>query len=295
MRTLPHLTYLQAFDAAARHGSFSRAAEELNCTQAAISQRIRALEQYLGRPLFHRLRNGLELSEVGQAYRPGVAEALDVLEAATQGLVGARAHRSVTISAPVSFASIWLAERLHEFHATHPDIEVRVNSTIWTDPNVDLADISISVVDEVQLRPELTPLRRERMVLVASAKDMGPAPDQSPAEWINRSRMVYVQGKHQLWERWTVASGMTLQPINAPIKTDNAVTALETVAGSGGVTVVFETHCAPYLEAGRLVAPFGTGLPTSLVHTVALARPNPTPATRKFRSWLLEAFQKNTV
>ncbi|WJS85904.1 LysR family transcriptional regulator [Paracoccus sp. TOH] len=290
MRALPHLTYLQAFDAAARHLSFSKAAEELNCTQSAISQRIRALEQYLGRPLFHRLRNGLELSEVGQAYRPGVAEALDVLEAATQGLVGARARRTVTVSAPISFASIWLSAEMHRFHALHPDIEVRVNSTIWTDPNVELADLSIAVVDEVQLRPELTPLRRERMVLVAPAGEPGPAQGQPLAEWINARRMIYVQGKHQLWERWADASGTVLAPRVAPVKVDNAATALEMVAGSGGISIVFGTHCDPYLAAGRLSAPAGAGLPTSLVHTVALTRPSPSPSVRKFHAWLVAAF-----
>lgn len=78
MRELPHLVCLQAFEAAARHLSFTRAAAELNCTQAAISQRVRALEQYFGRPLFHRHANGLDLSSAGKAYLPSVTQALDM-------------------------------------------------------------------------------------------------------------------------------------------------------------------------------------------------------------------------
>jgi len=88
MRNLPHLIYLEAFEAAARHLSFTRAAEELNCTQGAISQRVRALEQFFTRLLFHRRSNGLELTEVGTAYLPGIAETLDRAEAATEGLLG---------------------------------------------------------------------------------------------------------------------------------------------------------------------------------------------------------------
>ncbi|WP_159587698.1 LysR substrate-binding domain-containing protein [Chelativorans xinjiangense] len=291
MRTLPHLTYLQAFEAAARHLRFSRAAEELNCTQSAISQRVRALEQHLGRPLFHRRRNGLELSEVGQAYRPGVAEALDVLEAATQGLVGARAQRTVTVSAPVSFASIWLARNLSDFQARHPEIEVRLNSTIWTDPNVDLADLSISIVDRVQLTPDMTHLGRERMVLVAPPHETLPAPGESLSDWVNGRRLVYIQGKHQLWERWAKAMAVKLAPQRAPVKVDNTTTALEVIAGSGGLTVAFSTHADPVIAAGRLSAPAGQGAETSLVHVAAFNPQRPvTPSARKFHAWLTQSF-----
>ncbi|WP_265516849.1 LysR family transcriptional regulator [Nitratireductor luteus] len=290
MRVLPHLIYLQAFEAAARHLSFSRAAEELNCTQSAISQRVRALEQHLGRPLFHRLRNGLELSEVGQAYRPGVAEALDVLEAATQGLTGARVQRTVTVSAPISFASIWLARNLHDFQARHPEIEVRLNSTIWTDPNVDLADLSIAMVDKVQLTPDMTPLGRERMVLVARPDETPHAAGDDLSDWVNARRLVYIQGKHQLWERWAKAMGARLTPKLAPVKVDNTATALEVIAGSGGLTVAFSSHADPVVASGRLSAPAGNGADTSLVHVVTFNPQRPvSPSARKFHAWLTGA------
>ncbi|MCA2012127.1 LysR family transcriptional regulator [Cereibacter sphaeroides] len=289
MRNLPHLTYLQAFEAAARHLSFSRAAEELNCTQSAISQRVRALEQYLGRQLFNRLRNGLELSEVGEAYRPGVAEALDVLEAATQGLTGPRARRVVTVSAPISFVSIWIARHLHDFQTRHPDIEVRLNSTIWTDPNVELADLSIAMVDRVQLTPDMVPLGRERMILVAPKGETLPAPGEALADWVNARRLVYTQGKHQLWERWAAAMGVTLSPTQAPIKVDNTLTALEVVKGSGGLCVLFSTYGEAEIEAERVIAPEGSAAETSLVFAASLT-PHRAVSTsaRKFLDWLRE-------
>lgn len=82
MRELPHLVYLQAFEAAARHLIFTRATAELNCTQAAIGQRVRGLKQYSGRPLFQRLPSGIELSSAGKAYLPGITQALDMAASA---------------------------------------------------------------------------------------------------------------------------------------------------------------------------------------------------------------------
>ncbi|PZV34665.1 LysR family transcriptional regulator [Mesorhizobium kowhaii] len=177
MRNLPHLIYLEAFEAAARHLSFTRAAEELNCTQAAISQRVRALEQFFARPLFHRRSNGLELTEVGTAYLPGIAEALDRAEAATEGLLGAQAQTSVTVSAPLSFVTLWLAQHLVRFSAAHPQIEVRLNSTIWTDPNVELADLSILALDPLQPVSGAMQLGRERLILRPLAK-----PERDPVQ-----------------------------------------------------------------------------------------------------------------
>lgn len=293
MRTLPHLTHLQAFEAAARHLSFSRAAEELNCTQSAISQRVRALEHFVGRPLFHRKPNGLELSDVGQAYRPGVTEALDMLDAATQGLVGRRAQRSVTVSAPVSFATLWLASHMGEFHAAHPGVEVRVNSTIWTDPNMELADINITVVDRNRLAPEMTALSREGILLVARAGEPLPEPGESLAPWINGQRLVYIQGRHQLWDSWAKATGTRLSPTPPPIKVDNAMTALEVVARSGGLTVALETHCRPALNEGHLVTPEGGSASTSLVHAASFNAHRTVSATAQdFHDWLVQCFAR---
>ena len=138
MRQLPPLSGLQAFEAAARHLSFTDAARELNCTQAAISQRVRALEAYLSRRLFVRKSNGLLLSEAGEAYLPGVAEAFNAAAAATEGLRRRRAPRAVTISAPVSFLTLWLSPRLAMLPSQLADVELRLNSSIWTDPNAEL-------------------------------------------------------------------------------------------------------------------------------------------------------------
>lgn len=287
MRNLPHLIYLEAFEAAARHLSFTRAAEELNCTQAAISQRVRALEQFFTRPLFHRRSNGLELTDVGAAYLPGITDALDRAETATQGLLGRQAARTLTVSAPVSFVTLWLARNVRHFCAAHPDVELRLNSTIWTDPNVDLADLSIEAHDRSSLLPGAVALGRERIVLLCDPQTARTAGKRPDARWINSNRIIYVQGKMQLLDRWAKTEGIVIAPQQTVMKVDHVAAALEIAASAGGITAVISTYAATYLETGRLVAPFGPGEPLAMaLHAV----PNPDrrlsgPAS-EFVKWL---------
>lgn len=287
MRNLPHLIYLEAFEAAARHLSFTRAAEELNCTQAAISQRVRALEQFFARPLFHRRSNGLELTEVGTAYLPGIAEALDRAEAATEGMLGAQAQTSVTVSAPLSFVTLWLAQHLAGFSAAHPRIEVRLNSTIWTDPNVELADLSILALDPLQPVSGAVQLGQERLMLLCDPETGRQAAAKPSANWLNAARLIYVQGRMQLLDLWAKKENIGIAPQQAPIKADNAAAALEIAACAGGITAVMSTYAASYLASGRLVAPFGPGeiLPVAL-HAVPNQQRRLSRSATLFLQWL---------
>lgn len=287
MRNLPHLTYLEAFEAAARHASFTRAAEELNCTQAAISQRVRALEQFFSRPLFHRKNNGLELTEVGLAYLPGITDALDRAAAATEGMMGALAQTSVTVSAPLSFVTLWLARHIGRFSADHPHIELRLNSTIWTDPNVELADLSILALDESQHMPGALRLGNEKLMLVCDPETARAAGTKPTSEWLNANRLVYVQGRTQLMDRWARTENITIAPKQAPIKTDNAATALELISSVGGITATMSTYAANYVSSGRLVAPFGAGetLPIAL-HVVPSQQRRMSRSVGLFMQWI---------
>lgn len=278
MRDLPHLTYLQAFEAAARHLSFTGASEELNCTQAAISQRVRGLERHFGRPLFHRKPNGLELSSAGAAYLPGITQALDVMDAVTRGLTGRRVEQTVTVSAPISFLNHCLTPLLPEFAAAHPDIGLRLNSSIWTDPNLDLADLSI-VFGEATLMPaDATLLAPAPVARVAAAGGSHPAP-----------RRIDVQGKFPLWELWSEASGETFDATLAPCSVDTAATALH-LAGQGlGHAVVYAAYAEPLVRQDQL----SSSTPVDIGHVLML-QPNPARRARRaaavFIDWLSARF-----
>lgn len=274
MRDLPHLGYLQAFEAAARYLSFTRAAVELNCTQAAISQRIRGLEQHFGRPLFHRKPNGLQLSSAGLAYLPGITQALDMMEAATQGLTGRRVTKSVTVSAPASFINCWLAPQLIEFMASKQDISLRLNSAIWTDPNIDLADVSISVHDGNVTPTDALILARAPVVLVARQQG-------------EPQRRIEVQGKYAFWDLWQGATGLSHAVDPPSHRVDNADTALRMVAQGLGQSVVYELYARDLIISGRL-----TGTVSVDIGHVLTLQPNPTrrptAAARAFTDWLSE-------
>ena len=122
---LPPLTALRAFDAAARHMSFQRAAAELNVTPAALSFQIKSLEEHFGAPLFKRLNRAVELTEAGRALAPGAAEGFEALTAAWRSARRSIEANVLTVTAGPAFTAKWLAPRMYAFAQAHPEIELR--------------------------------------------------------------------------------------------------------------------------------------------------------------------------
>jgi LysR family transcriptional regulator, glycine cleavage system transcriptional activator len=292
IRNLPPLVYLQAFEAAARHRSFTEAAGELGCTQAAISQRVRGLESHLGRKLFERRSNGLDLTEAGEAYLPGIAEALNIAAAATEGLKGRGMRRTVTISAPSSFLNLWLIPRLDRFLAENDEVELRLNSAIWTDPNAELADIVVEVRDGGEVHANLPRIADERLVLVCAPELSACFRQADPARALAGLRRLQVQGRYDLWDRWAGARQIHIDPDAPSLKLDTAVSALEAACMNLGAAIVYSTYCDGFRKDGRLVAPLGEGAATSLRHCIVKApagKPRWHPAHR-VHDWLAAAF-----
>ncbi len=135
---LPPLNALRAYEVAARHLSFALAAKELHVTPAAISHQIKGLEEHLGQHLFRRLKRGLELTRAGQVLLPKLSEGFARLGAAVEELRSIEEEGSLAVSAATSFATRWLAPRLHRFVRAHPDLDVRIHaSTRLIDPGRD--------------------------------------------------------------------------------------------------------------------------------------------------------------
>ena len=128
LRRLPSLDFLNGFEAAARHLSFTRAAQELIVTQSALSRQVQALEEALGVPLFVRRHRALALTAAGAAFHRDVAAALGALISAADAARGVHRTPGLTLSTTVSFASLWVIPRLPAFRARHPDVEVYVSA-----------------------------------------------------------------------------------------------------------------------------------------------------------------------
>src|SRR5690625_4509448 len=127
-RQIPPLNGLRAFEAAARHLSFTEAARELNVTQAAISHQIRGLEERLGMPLFRRTHRGLALTEAGRSYLPSLIEAFDLMDKATRRLTEHEEEGALRVIALPSFASRWMLPLLPRFRVLHPAHDIPLST-----------------------------------------------------------------------------------------------------------------------------------------------------------------------
>ena len=146
MRRLPPLKAVRTFKAAARHLNFTRAADELHVTQAAVSHQIKALEEWLGVTLFRRQTRGVWLTDAGQAYLPALTGALDAIDRATRDLFRRDQAGIRTISTLASFAAKWLVPRLGRFADRHPDISVCIAAE---DSLVDFAQSEVDLGDSL--------------------------------------------------------------------------------------------------------------------------------------------------
>jgi LysR family glycine cleavage system transcriptional activator len=208
-RSLPPLNGLRAFEAAARHMSFTDAADELSVTQAAISHQVRGLEQRLGLKLFVRRNRSLLLSEAGQAYLPSVRGAFDQLNEATEKLLQKDRGGHLTVTTTASFAMKWLVPRLGGFQRANPEIDVRIST------GTGLIDFSREDVD-IGIRygrgqwPSLTAERlvtEDVMPVCAPSLLKGPTALKKPAD-LKRFTLLHIGSFPDDWQVWLTAAGV---------------------------------------------------------------------------------------
>ena len=294
---LPSLNGLRAFEAVARHMSFTKAAEELNVTQTAVSHQIRRLEAELGVALFLRLNGGLALSEDGQAYLPGVRAAFQALRYSTEQLLESRDKNVLTISTLVSFASKWLLPRLPSFQQAFPAIDVRISaSTERVDFRKDAIDAAIRYGrgDWKGLRADFL-MSDEVFPVCSPALLSGTKALNTPADLINHT-MLQVSGMTAGdWNLWLRAAGQPPRLAEAPRLTfDLAMMAVQAAVDGQGVCIGRSTYVDDDLRAGRLVAPFDLRLQDDL--GFYLVTPVETADSKKIvalRTWLLALRQEN--
>lgn len=276
--------------------SFTQAAEELNVTQTAISHQIRRLEAELGVPLFLRLKDGLALTEDGQAYLPGIRSAFHELRYSTEQLLASRNTSVLTISTLVSVASKWLLPRLPAFQQAFPDIDVRVSAT------TDLVDFRKGGIDAAIRygRGDWKGLRADWLMsdeifpVCSPALLAGTKALNTPADLLNHT-MLQVSGMTAGdWNTWLSAAGHPAQLAKAPRLTfDLALMAVQAAVDGQGVCIGRSTYVDDDLRAGRLVAPFDLRLQDDLgfylVTPVETADPKKIVA---LRTWLLALQQR---
>ncbi|MFD2265166.1 transcriptional regulator GcvA [Lacibacterium aquatile] len=283
-RRMPSLNALKAFEAAARHESFTTAAGELNVTQGAISHQVKALEEDLGLRLFIRRRHRLELTEAARSYLPVVREAFDRIARGAEDLMRRQSSGVLTVSTSSSFASRWLVPRLGDFSKLHPGIDLRLGSSAHL---VDFAreDIDMAVRYGTGDWPGVHAVRLtvEEMFAVCSP---GIAARISHADDLAGQTLLHVDN-YEEWRRWKHELGYGFSVDRGPIFTQDSLPVDAAMSGQG-VAMTRTTLAMRDLLAGRLVRPFTAKLPLDKGYWVVSPKATADlPKIKAFRDWLL--------
>jgi len=286
---LPPMNTLRAFEAAARHLSFTLAAEELHVTQAAVSHQIKALEEALGVKLFRRLNRAIRLTEEGQEFVTEVRKALGHLAAAVEKIAAPGAGGPLTVSVLPSFASKWLVPRLGRFREKHPEIDVRISpSTQLTDFQRDDVDLVVRYGKGRYEGLHSVRLMTEDIFPVCSpALLTGPNALRQPEDL--RHHTLLHDDAYVDWAMWLLVAGVEdVGPAHGPYFTDSALV-IQAAAEGQGVALARGALAAGDLAAGRLVKPFDIAIPTEYAYYVVCPKATAHhPKIAAFRDWLLE-------
>ena len=291
-RRLPPLNALRAFEAAARHLNFSRAADELSVTPGAVSQQIQNLEDYVGAALFKRTPKGLLLTDAAQTALPALREAFDRLAEAASLLTAAVDGRRLTLTAPPSFATKWLVPRLGAFEQAHPLVDV------WLSAAIELVDLSAGEVD-VAIRYgagrypglEVKRLFSEAVIPVASPELLAAQPLNTPADLANH--ILLHDGSPDFddscpdWQMWLAARGVKGVDGSRGPRFNQSSLVIEAALSGRGVALAKRTLAQDDLDAGRLVAPMGITTDVDFAYFVVYPKAKGRrPQVKAFVAWI---------
>ncbi|SDN46376.1 LysR family transcriptional regulator, glycine cleavage system transcriptional activator [Methylobacterium phyllostachyos] len=268
-RRLPPLAALRAFEAAARHLSFRRAAAELGVTPTAISHQIRLLEASLGLALFVREVRRVALTAAGQRLYPALRDGFDAFERGLADVSRQTGRKAVTLTATTLFTARRLLPALGAFRAQHPSFDLRLHaSDDLVDLAAGLADIAVRYGSGPFAGLVTEPLLSERFGVLCN-----PSLGLSAHEDLKRVPLLHVEWKRPDmapdWRRWARLAGLTALAVDAgPRLTDDGYALQAAVAGHG-VVVASLVLAKPELEAGLLVHPFGPEIAGEAYHVVA--------------------------
>ena len=287
-RRLPPLNALRAFEAAARHESFTRAAAELSVTQGAISHQVKALEIELGLKLFNRERQRLVITEAGRAYCIVVRDALDMIADGTARLLQRQNSGALTVSTSPNFATKWLVHRLGRFAAEYPDIDLRVSASLH---HVDFVredvDLAIRHGEGAANGLHITRLCAEERFPVCAPRLVREFPRPLTPRDIAGLPLLHLNDR-QDWLKWFQAAGLEdTRTMRGPVlDQDNMV--IDAAVDGQGVALARTTLAAHDLLAGRLVRPSPSALAVPYAYWIVCPRPVAfLPKIVTFRDWLL--------
>ncbi|WP_279607235.1 LysR family transcriptional regulator [Burkholderia gladioli] len=284
MRPNLPLNALRAFESSSRHLSFTRAAQELNVTQAAVSQQVRALEERLGVSLFKRLPRGLAVTDEGLALRPVLSDAFDRIESVLRQFEGGHFHEVLTVGAVGTFAVGWLMPRLRSFHALHPFVELRLMT------NNNLVDLAAEGLDcAIRFGDGNWPGTRAQKLFDAPLSLLC-APDiaqrlRVPADLAGETLLRSYRADD--WMNWFAKAGLAPMPARGAVF-DSSRLMVEAATQGAGVALAPASMFARDLATGRLVRPFDIEVQAGSYWLIGQKGKPATPAMQLFNQWIVK-------
>jgi LysR family transcriptional regulator of beta-lactamase len=283
----PHLPLnaLKAFEASARHLSFTRAAIELAVTQAAVSHQVKSLEERLGSSLFRRLPRGLALTDEGQALLPALRDSFDRIAGVLEQFEGGHVREVLNVGVVGTFAVGWLIERLPEFKLAHPFVDLRLSTN---NNRVDIAaeglDFAIRFGDGAWHSTEAERLFAAPLsvLCIPEIAERLAQPQDLHGETLLRSY------RADEWPSWFAAAGVDTPTVKGPVF-DSSRTMVEAAILGAGVALAPPLMFQRQLATGAIQQPFQTFVTHGCYWLTWLKSSTPTPAMRSFRAWILAA------
>jgi LysR family transcriptional regulator, glycine cleavage system transcriptional activator len=295
-RPMPPLNALRAFEAAARHLSLTRAAQELHVTAGALSHQIRGLEELLGLTLFERRARSIALTTAGKLLYPGLQAGFMQIREAVAALTDL--DRVLVISTPPGFTAKWLARRLYRFSSAHPEIDARVSSSVgianFTTDGVDVAVRSLPVGTSVDPAHVMEPLIESNLVPVCSPRLLQEHGPVDGPQALARLPLIHDDTLAGLtrapsWTDWLAAAGVSGIDVNRGLRFNSSDHALDATEEGAGVLLAYDLLAYDELRTGRLVIPVPFTLNSGRAyHFVSPRGRNDHPHVRAFRTWLIE-------
>ncbi|PID65563.1 MAG: hypothetical protein CR975_06615 [Gammaproteobacteria bacterium] len=298
MRKVPPLNWLRAFEATARHLSFSLAAKELNVTQSAISQHIKLLEHHVKTPLFIRSPKKLTLTETGKQYLPLVSHAFLQLESATDEIFG-EDKTVVRLHCNVAFSTLFIAPRLASFQADYPHIEIQLQHSVWWQHRLEhhletplQRALEIRYGDGNWSMPSVS--LGENVIFPVMGKNY--SADNSDLALtmtaLAQHRLFQLSGVRHNWRLWLLRAGVALDnevPLNTLVQSDCSTVLHSLAVRNQGLSLLSSVLADYGLANGELYRPFDYQLPIKEGFYLIKPSKYDSPNEQLFAEWLLDS------
>jgi LysR family glycine cleavage system transcriptional activator len=288
MRRLPPLAAVRVFEAAARHGNFTRAAEELGMTQAAVSYQVKLLEERLGAPLFRRDKRRVTLTEAGARAAPQLSRAFDAIDQAF-AQVRAEDERLLVISTSNTFANAWLAWRLGSFQMAHPEMAVRLETS---DAVIDLQAGEVDCAIRAG-RGGWAGLAADKLLDVDFTPMCSPGfvARHGPLEPVDLLRLPLISPHDPWWSHWLREAGVDAPegPPRPGVRLDSQAHEGHAAIAGQGVAMLTPFFWRSDLAEGRLTRPFDRVSTRGYAYWFVVPEGRRhVPKIKRFREWLIE-------